>query len=94
MVRNRNHFKWKIFKQQLGLQNKKGHQDALDLQEWRTLFSSVGFHEVSVIPDHWPAMKWSHFLLRPLGFTVNYGKVPEVNEGLEFANEFIFLLRK
>jgi ubiquinone/menaquinone biosynthesis C-methylase UbiE len=94
MVRNRNHFKWRIFKQALGLRNKKGHQDALDLEAWRTLFNQVGFQEIMVLPDHWPVMKWSHFLLKPIGFRVDYGKIPKVKKGLEYANEFTFILRK
>lgn len=94
LVRNKNHFKWKVFKQMLGLKNKKGHQDALGLSEWQDLFASVGFKELLVLPDHWPAMKWSHYFLKPLGWKVDYAKLPAVDEGLNHANEFIFLLQK
>lgn len=93
MVRNKNNFKWKIFKQLLGLKNKKGHQDALDLQQWRALFNEIGFKEVNVLPDHWPAMKWAHFFFKKLGYKVNYTKFPK-SKDIETTNEFIFLLRK
>jgi ubiquinone/menaquinone biosynthesis C-methylase UbiE len=94
LVRNKNHFKWKVFKQVLGLKNKKGHQDALGLSEWRELFASVGFKELLVLPDHWPVMKWSHYFLKPVGWKVDYTKAPGVDESLDNANEYIFLLQK
>lgn len=94
MVRNKNNFKWKIFKQILGLKNTKGHQDALSLQEWRSLFNEVGFEEVRILPDHWPAMKWSHYFFKKIGFNVNYKKIPLSNSNIEHTNEFTFLLRK
>jgi ubiquinone/menaquinone biosynthesis C-methylase UbiE len=94
MVRNKNNFKWKFFKQLLGLKNKKGHQDALDLQQWRALFNEVGFVEVKVLPDHWPTMKWFHYFFKRLGFKVNYKKLPKGGTDIETTNEFIFLLRK
>lgn len=94
MVRNRNNLKWKFFKELLGLKNKKGHQDALDLEQWRSLFQEVGFQELKVLPDHWPKLKWSHYFLKRLGIAVRYKKIPAANVPIEHTNEFIFLLRK
>lgn len=94
MVRNRNNVKWKFFKELLGLKNKKGHQDALDLAQWRALFQEVGFQELQLLPDHWPRLKWSHYFLKRLGIDVPYKKIPQTNSPIEHTNEFIFLLRK
>ena len=94
LVRNANNFKWKFIKQTLGLQNMTGHQDALSLTQWRSLFAAIGFEEIKVLPDHWPKLKWKHYFLSPLGVKPAYKKVPIAQTSIEHANEFIFLLRK
>ena len=94
LVRNARSFKWRFFKEKLGLKNKQGHQDALTLEEWRTLFNRTGFDIVRELPDHWPAMKWRHYLRVGLGIPVDYTAAPASGKKLSRANEFIFLLRK
>lgn len=94
LVRNARSFKWRFFKEKLGLKNQQGHQDALTLEEWRTLFSQTGFEIIRELPDHWPAMKWRHYLRIGLGIPVDYTAVPSSGTTLSRANEFIFLLRK
>jgi ubiquinone/menaquinone biosynthesis C-methylase UbiE len=94
MVRNANNFKWKFIKKTLRLKNTTGHQDALNLQQWRSLFSAIGFEEINVLPDHWPALKWAHYFKIFPRKKVQYKAIPRQKSSLENANEFIFLLRK
>ncbi len=94
LVRNAESFKWRFFKEKLRLKNEEGHQDALTLYEWRSLFEKTGFEIIRELPDHWPAMKWRHYLRLGLGIPVNYSAAPASGNNLSRANEFIFLLRK
>lgn len=93
LVRNSETTSWQFFKSFLGLKNKKGHQDAKNLEEWTNIFSSVGFEILKVYPDQYPLMK----SLRRKNLwlkKVNYKDVIENQMPLEKANEFLFLLRK
>jgi ubiquinone/menaquinone biosynthesis C-methylase UbiE len=94
MVRNANNFKWKFIKKKLGLQNTTGHQDALNLEQWRNLFAEVGYKEIEVLPDHWPRLKWAYYFASFFRKKINYTSFHYNPSALEHANEFIFLLRK
>jgi ubiquinone/menaquinone biosynthesis C-methylase UbiE len=94
LVRNAQSFKWRFFKEKLRLKNEEGHQDALTLDAWRSLFEKTGFEIIHILPDHWPAMKWRHYLRLGLGVPLDYSAAPASGRNLSRANEFIFLLRK
>ncbi len=92
MVRNSEHFVWKYFWKPFGIQNKKGHQDALNLAQWTELFESVGLKVETVYPDHWPYYKVIRFL-KPKR-AINYAKVLKFPMSIRLAYEFIFVLKK
>ena len=92
MVRNSENFTWRYVLKPLGLANKKGHQDALNLNEWKDLFSSNGFKIEFIYPDHWLYYK----ILRVVLFwkKIDTSRVYKFPLSLNFAYEFIFVLRK
>lgn len=92
MVRNSEHFLWKYFWKPLGIQNKKGHQDALNLEEWTELFEGVGLKVDAIYPDHWPYYKVIRFL-KPKRM-INFSKVLKFPFSIRGAYEFIFVLKK
>lgn len=92
MVRNSEHFVWKYFWKPFGVRNKKGHQDALNLDQWTALFEKVGFKVDAVHPDHWPYYKVIRFL-KPRR-SINFGKVLKFPMSIRLAYEFIFVLKK
>ena len=95
MVRNSKTLTWRIWRQWLGKQNTTGHQDALTMAEWRALFESLGFSIDRVLPDQW-ARQRLRYVLR--GFRhVDPRSTERVASGvlpLDWANEFIFIMRK
>lgn len=92
MVRNSEHVLWKYLWKPLGIQNKKGHQDALNLQQWTALFEEVGLKVAAVHPDHWPYYKMIRFL-KPRS-KVDFAKVLRFPLNIRLAYEFIFVLQK
>ena len=92
MVRNSENFTWKYFLKPFGLENKQGHQDAMNLDQWKTLFESNGFKIKRILPDHWPYYRLMK-LLKPWS-KIDTGKIIEFPFNLKVAYEFIFLLEK
>ncbi len=92
MVRNSENFTWHFLLKPLNLYNKKGHQDALSLEQWKTLFGNAGLEIVKVYPDHWPY----HRLMQILKFwkKIDTGKILKFPMSVSHAYEFIFHLRK
>ena len=96
MVRNASTFVWRFWRQFFGQKNTKGHQDALELSEWKLLFAEVGLEVLAVYADQWPRQRLRRLLpgqrnraFEQAGETVAVPILP-----LRFANEFIFILRK
>lgn len=92
MVRNSESWFWKFIQKPLGFVNKKGHQDAMNLEEWYSLFQDSGFRIVKVYKDQWPLMKWKRYF--SLGTWNGYSKVHNGWVPLRYAYEFIFILEK
>lgn len=92
MVRNSEHFIWRFFLKPLGLSNKKGHQDAMNLAEWTQLFESSGLRIVKVTRDHWPTFKFLQFI-SPFK-RVNTRKPRRFLLPLKWSYEYIFILKK
>jgi len=92
MVRNSEHITWKYFLKPFGLENKNGHQDALNLEQWKHLFETNGLRILNVYPDHWPYYKFMKFL-RPWA-NVNTSKIKQFPFNIKLAYEFIFLLEQ
>lgn len=92
MVRNANSWRWIFTKRMLFTINKNGHQDAKTYQEWKSLFDQHNFIIETCIADQWPIMK----LKRMLSFGVfqNFKNASNGIFPLQFANEFIFILKK
>lgn len=92
MVRNSEHLVWRYFWKPFGIKNKKGHQDAMNLEEWTQLFQSCGFEITKVYPDHWPYYK----IVR--AFTPwkkhDFSRIKRFPLSIRHAYEFIFLLQK
>ena len=93
LVRNSETTSWQFFKKYLGLKNEKGHQDAKNLEAWKTLFNTAGFDVVNVYPDQYPLMKQKR--LQSLGLKkINYKALVHSKQPIEKANEFLFVLKK
>jgi len=92
MVRNSEHVTWKYFLRPFRLENKQGHQDALNLKQWKSLFESNGFKILNIYPDHWPYFK-AMKCIKPWA-TVNTSKIKRFPLNLSLAYEFIFFLEK
>ena len=92
MVRNSEHFVWRYFRRPLGIKNNKGHQDAMNLEQWQALFEGVGLMVEAVHPDHWPYYKVVRFL-KPKR-SMDYAKVLKFPMSIRGAYEFIFVLKK
>jgi len=92
MVRNSEHFLWRIFQKPFGIYNKEGHQDALNYDEWVELFADSGLKVIKVYPDQWPYM----VILRTImpWRKWKYGRIRKFPFGIKNAYEFIFLLEK
>ncbi len=92
MVRNSENISWKYFLKPFGLENKKGHQDAMNLQWWKNLFESNGFRILNIYPDHWPYYKTIKFL-KPWT-NVDTSVIRQFPFNINLAYEFIFVLAK
>lgn len=95
MVRNASTLTWRIWRQFLGQQNKRGHQDALEIHEWHELFERVGFRVLDVVPDQWPRQRLKRFL--PGGRSRDLTQPEPVVSSilpLRYANEFVFVMEK
>ena len=88
MVRISEHYWWRLRKG-LGLQNKKGHQDAADLNYWKDLINSSNFHIAEILPDHWPYYKSQRFFRNG----IDYGEIQN-HLKINGSYEFIFSLVK
>jgi ubiquinone/menaquinone biosynthesis C-methylase UbiE len=92
MVRNSENIFWTL-KTTLGLRNIKGHQGAKSLEEWKKIFTGIGFEIQSIKKDSWRWIRWLRWLT--LGSNlVNYYKERSIPVKLEKAYEFIFILKK
>lgn len=92
MVRNAENITWKCIKKPFGLINEKGHQDALNLEEWKELMESAGFTVEKEYPDHWP---YHRFLKTVMPWKkVNTSDIINFSFPLELAYEFILVLKK
>ena len=92
MVRNARSFGWKVATEWLGRINRRGHQDAGSLEDWRALFGECGFVVRQIVPDQWFWQKW-----RNRYFRRRAGEPERVVTGvatLQWANEFIFILKR
>jgi hypothetical protein len=92
LVRNSESWFWKFIQKPLGFVNKKGHQDAMNLEEWSSLFQDSGFKIIQVYKDQWPLMKWKRYL--SIGLWNGYNNVHSGWIPLRYAYEFVFLLEK
>lgn len=92
MVRNSEHFIWKYLFKPFGLKNEQGHQDALNLEQWKDLFTSNGLKILNVYPDHWPYYR-SLKMLMPWS-KIDTGRIKRFPLNINLAYEFIFLLTK
>ncbi len=92
MVRNAENFTWNYFQKPLGLENKKGHQDALNLEAWSALFNSCGLQVEGIYPDHWPYYR----LLKTITpwRNIDTTKIRKFPGKMKLAYEFIFVLSK
>ena len=93
LVRNSETTSWKYLKKGLGLQNRKGHQDAANLESWTTIFTNAGFKIDSIYPDQWPRQRW-YYWLGKRGWKGVFSSVKSSEHRLRKANEFIFVLSK
>lgn len=92
MVRNSEHFIWRFFLKPLGLSNKKGHQDAMNLAEWTELFESCGLKIKMVTRDHWPTLRFLRFI-SPF-IKINTYKPRNFLFPLKWSYEYIFIMEK
>jgi ubiquinone/menaquinone biosynthesis C-methylase UbiE len=92
MVRNSESWFWKFIQKPLGFVNKKGHQDAMNLEDWSSLFHDSGFTIIKVYKDQWPLMKWKRYL--SLGTWNGYSRIHKGWIPLRYAYEFVYILEK
>lgn len=92
MLRNRKSYWWIITKEWLGTINKKGHQDALSLEEWTVFLQDNGLKIEGCYPDQWPMTKFLRYI--SFGLIFNYKKIRPTLVPLENAYEFIFICSK
>lgn len=91
LVRNSETNTWKYLKLGLGLQNRKGHQDAANIDTWKQRFKKAGFKIENVYPDQWPRQRW-YYWLGKRGWKDIFNSVKNSEKRLQKANEFIFVL--
>lgn len=92
LVRNSESWFWKFIQNPLGFVNKKGHQDAKNLEEWSSLFYDSGFTIIEVYKDQWPLMKWKRYL--SIGLWNGYNKIHKGWIPVRYAYEFVYILEK
>jgi len=93
LVRNSNTLTWRYLSGRPSDKRARGHQGADTLRNWRELFQSSGFRILQILPDQYPIH------LRAQWSRLNFGKVDYRRTRssflpLNFANEFIFLVKK
>lgn len=92
MVRNSENIMWAI-KTTFGMRNKKGHQGAKSLQEWKDVFDKNGFEILSIHKDTWRLVRWMRWFT--LGTSlIDYYKLRSIPVSLNKSYEFIFILKK
>jgi len=95
MVRNSNRRSWKIFKEKLGIINEEGHQGAMTLSEWSSIFQANNFEVEKVFHDHWPRNRWYWWLsLSGKLFSYDFKKLRSFSTPVESAYELIYILKK
>lgn len=93
LVRNSETSSWKYLKKGLGMQNRKGHQDAANLKSWTNKFVNAGLKIEHIYPDQWPRQRW-YYWLGKRGWNKIFDTVKSSENQLQKANEFIFVLSK
>ena len=93
LVRNSNTLTWRYLSGRPSDKRARGHQGADTLRNWEELFQSSGFRVLQILPDQYPIHRraqWSS-----LNFAkVDYRRPRRSFLPLNFANEFIFVLKK
>lgn len=92
LVRNSESWFWRFIQTPLGFVNKKGRQDAKNLEDWSSLFYESGFTIIKVYKDQWPLMKWKRYL--SMGLWNGYNKIHKGWISLRYAYEFVYILEK
>jgi ubiquinone/menaquinone biosynthesis C-methylase UbiE len=92
LVRNSESWFWKFIQKPLGFVNRKGHQDALSLDEWSSFLEKQGLKITSVYKDQWPLMQWKRWF--SFGFWNGYEKIHHGFIPVKYAYEFIFICEK
>lgn len=94
LVRNASTLIWRVWRQGLGKREVQGHQDAKTLQQWRELFTRVGFTIEQVLPDQWPRARFRQLL--PWWHPRPGRKEPVARPWvpLRWCNELLFVMRK
>ena len=93
LVRNSEATIWKYFKKGLRLHNRKGHQEAANLETWKQRFINVGFKVEHIYPDQWPRQRW-YYWMGKRGWKSVFSSVKSSEKRLQKAYEFIFVLSK
>lgn len=95
MVRNSATLVWQVWRTWLGRRNQQGHQDALDLGQWRALLERNGFAIEAVYMDQWFRQKLRKVFrgFRPHDFR-RPERIARPLVPMRFVNEFIFVSRK
>lgn len=93
LVRNASTLTWKFFMQFLGMQSHRSHQGAKTLAEWENIFSRSGFEIVNICHDQWPYLRIVRWITLG-GKWMNYRRVRKSILPIQYASEFIFILRK
>lgn len=92
LVRNSESWFWRFIQKPFGFVNKKGHQDAMNLEDWSSLIQESGLHIVQVYKDQWPMMKWKRYF--SFGLWNGYDEIHKGWLPLRYAYEFVFVLDK
>ena len=94
LVRNADTLVWRFWREGLGRREVDGHQDAMTLASWRSLFARCGLEVLQVLPDQWPRQRWRQLLP---GRRPRPGRAEPVARSwlpLRFCNELIFVLER
>jgi len=92
LVRNSEGLTWKV-KKGLGIINKKGHQGAKTLEQWKELFSAAGFKTKATYADQYPIKKRE--IVTSLGLKkIDYKAVSKPWLPFRNVHEYIFILEK
>ncbi len=93
MVRNANTFTWRFFMQFLGMQDRRSHQGAKTLQEWKKILDRSGLEILTIHHDHWPYLRFLKWITLG-GKFVDYCKTRKNLLPIEYACEFIIIAKK